>query len=87
MANKGSGKHYTSKGERRSSMPNPNKDPGMRLWYQLQAFRKGKKTMVTIPNPNPNETNKRFIRVDGKQYFKPPKIEHDPTRTSKGVSE
>ena len=69
MAKKGSGKHYVSKGERRSCMSNPNKDPGQRLMNQLTAFRDGKKTKVTIPNPNPNETNKRFIRVDGKQWF------------------
>jgi len=32
---------------------------------KLKAWSKGKKTMVTIANPNPNETNKRFIRVEG----------------------
>lgn len=32
---------------------------------KLKAWAKGKRTMVTIPNPNPNETNKRFIRVEG----------------------
>lgn len=37
---------------------------------QLDAHLKGKKTWITIPNPNPNETNKRFIRVSGDKYFK-----------------
>ena len=40
---------------------------GERLMNQLKAFRKGKRVMVTIPNPNPNETNKRFIRVPAKE--------------------
>jgi hypothetical protein len=32
---------------------------------QLKFWERGKRTMVTIPNSNPNETNKRFIRVEG----------------------
>jgi len=32
---------------------------------QLKHWERGKRTMVTIPNSNPNETNKRFIRVEG----------------------
>lgn len=36
-----------------------------RLTAQMEAWAKGKRTMVTIPNPNPNETNKKFIRVEG----------------------
>ena len=31
--------------------------------FKLQALSKGKKVMETKPNPNPNETNKPFIRV------------------------
>jgi hypothetical protein len=38
---------------------------GDRLLAQLKAWSKGKRTMVTIENPNKNETNKRFIRVEG----------------------
>ena len=30
---------------------------------RLDAYLKGKKVYTTIPNPNPNETNKRFVRV------------------------
>jgi len=37
---------------------------------KLNAHRKGRKTWVTISNPNPNETNKRFIRVLGKEVFR-----------------
>lgn len=36
-----------------------------RYLAQMSAWARGKRTMVTIPNPNPNETNKRFIRVEG----------------------
>lgn len=36
---------------------------GDRLLNQRAAFDAGKNVMVTIPNPNPHETNKRFIRV------------------------
>jgi len=43
---------------------------GERIINQLKAFKLGKKTMVTIENPNKEETNKRFIRVDGKYFFK-----------------
>ena len=32
---------------------------------KLKVWSRGKKVMVTIPNPNKNETNKRFIRVEG----------------------
>ena len=36
---------------------------GDRMYNQLTAFLRGKNVMLTIPNPNKNETNKRFIRV------------------------
>lgn len=34
------------------------------------AFKSGKKVVLTIPNPNPNETNKRFIRIDAKDVWR-----------------
>jgi len=34
-----------------------------RIINQLAAHRAGKRVMVTIANPNKNQTNKRFIRV------------------------
>lgn len=36
-----------------------------RLINQLRAWEKGKKTMVTIENPDKTQTNKKFIRVEG----------------------
>ena len=32
---------------------------------KLKHWAKGKRTVVTIVNPNKNETNKRFIKVEG----------------------
>jgi hypothetical protein len=43
---------------------------GERIINQRKAFDAGKNVMVTIPNPNPNETNKRFIRVNAKTVWK-----------------
>ena len=31
--------------------------------FKLQALSKGRRVMETRPNPNPNETNRPFIRV------------------------
>lgn len=62
---------YVSKGERKSSMSTRNTDLAQRLVNQRAAFDSGKNTMVTIENPNREETNKPFIRVSGKQVFKP----------------
>ena len=59
-----------SQGLRRSSIKTSVRDPGTRLINQLKAHLSGKQTMVTVENPNKNETNKRFIRVPGKTVFK-----------------
>lgn len=77
---KSSGKHYTSKGER---------DSVARKWVKIgqkqytgsvaelnnkiKAHNKLKNVMLTIPNPNTNETNKRFIKVNSKEYWGSPK--------------
>lgn len=70
MAKKGSGTSATSKGERISSMSTPETNAGQTMINKLDAFRRGRKTMVTIANPNKNETNKRFIRVNGADWFR-----------------
>lgn len=36
-----------------------------KLMNKVDVWARGKRVMVTIPNPNKNETNKRFIRVEG----------------------
>jgi hypothetical protein len=43
---------------------------GDRLINQRKAFDAGKNVMVTIANPNPNETDKKFIRVNAKTIWK-----------------
>ena len=37
---------------------------------KVKAFMAGKKVMLTIPNPNTSETNKRFIRVNAKEVWR-----------------
>ena len=41
-----------------------------RLINQLDAYKKNKNVVVTIPNPNKKETNKPFIKVIGNDYFR-----------------
>jgi hypothetical protein len=69
---KSKGNNYTSKGERKNVarwiVKAKRKDylencQLARVSNQLTAFRQGKNVMLTIENPNKNETNKRFIRV------------------------
>ena len=43
---------------------------GMRLINQRKAFDAGKNVVVTIENPNKNETNKPFIRVNARDIWK-----------------
>lgn len=43
---------------------------GERQINQRRAFDAGKNVVVTIPNPNENETNKRFIRVNAKTIWR-----------------
>ena len=66
-----------SKGERRSvnrSVTKANRRDYMksaeRMSNQLTAFLRGKRVMLTVPNPNTNETNKRFIRVPASEVWK-----------------
>jgi hypothetical protein len=69
---KSSGKNYTSKGERKSSISTKIKDPAITLLRKMAALSKGKDVWFTIDNPNKNETNKRKIRVkrSGREWLK-----------------
>jgi hypothetical protein len=40
---------------------------GDRIMNQRIAYEAGKNVMITIPNPNENETNKRFIRISARE--------------------
>ena len=63
MANKSTGKNYTSKGERKSSISTKNTDPAQRLLNQRAAQANGKRVVYTVPNPNKNETSRPFVRM------------------------
>ena len=67
----------TSKGERRSVSKQITKsirkdfiESGQKIVHQAEAFRKGKKVMLTIPNPNKDNTHQRFIRVPATEVWK-----------------
>ena len=64
---KSSGKNYTSKGERRNVVNGKQKSGDKSeletASNKMKAFRKGKMVWLTIPNPNKNETNKKFVKV------------------------
>lgn len=42
---------------------------GSRSDAQLRAHLKLKNVVLTIPNPNTNETNKKFIKVNAKEVW------------------
>lgn len=72
---KSSGNNYTSKGERnnvsRSYSKAERRERSLLEQYanKMKAFKDGRTVYITIPNPNKNETNKRFIRVDAKTIW------------------
>jgi hypothetical protein len=61
---------HVSKGERSSSVKTSQRTPATRLANQLAAHNAGKRVVVTIENPNKNETNKKFIRVNSREVWK-----------------
>ena len=85
MGNRSTGKNYTSKGERRSSISTPNKDSGQRVLNQMRALEQGKDVVFTIENQNKNETNRKFIkqRVSGREWVK----RHQSFRLAGGPSD
>jgi len=78
---------YTSKGERpnvsRRWLKLTRKDNDERTYNQWDAFQKGKNVVLTIKNPNKNETNKPFIRVPAKEQWR---IMRPFTMSSENVS-
>jgi len=93
MGKKKSRATATSKGERNNvcsdltkAMRRDYMSSGIeRMNNQFAAFRKGKNVMLTIPNPNTNETNKRFIRVNAKNVWKSNNKFNMKQNTSEGV--
>ena len=71
--------HQESKGERSNVSKKVcnamRSDTSMlqRTLNQREAWLRGKKVMLTIPNPNDKETNKKFIKVNAKDIWGSPK--------------
>jgi hypothetical protein len=71
MGKKKTRSKYTSKGagpavsSKIKNSVRKDRPIGDRILCQLRSWEKGKRTMVTIENPNKNETNKRFIKIEG----------------------
>ena len=72
MGKKRSRATQTSKGERRSVANGLGDDRSelKKILDKMDAFRKGKNVMLTIPNPNKSETKKPFIRVNAKEKWR-----------------
>jgi hypothetical protein len=47
-----------------------------RLEAQRSAWKKGKRVMLTIPNPNQSETKKPFVRVEAKTVWGDPRAKN-----------
>jgi len=82
LARKKGGKSsgYISSGERRNVAKSTTKlmrreylenNQVQRAINQYQAYLKGKKVMLTVANPNKNETGKPFIRVNARDVWGP----------------
>ena len=71
--------HQESKGERRNIAKSTRKQmrdavtPLTIMSNKMKAWRAGKNVIVTIPNPNKKETNKKFIKVNAKEVWGSPK--------------
>lgn len=77
---KSSGKHYTSKGERpnvnRNMLNSLARDVSTvdRMLNVQRAWKTNKSDpWVTIDNPNPNETNKKRIKIRARQLWGDPR--------------
>jgi hypothetical protein len=55
----------------RKAMRRDYMESGDRFMNQMKALGQGKDVVFTIPNPNPAETNKKFIKhkILGKSYI------------------
>jgi len=72
MGKKRSRASQTSKGERRSVANGIGDDRSelKKMIDKMDAFRKGKNVMLTIPNPNKQATREPFIRVSAKEKWR-----------------
>lgn len=77
MGKKKTRAHQVSKGERKPIDPRWRKEYRReyngsitQMQNKVDAWLKGKNVMLTIENPNKNETNKKFIRVNANKVWK-----------------
>ena len=72
MGKKRSRASQTSKGERRNVANGLGDDRSeiKKILDKMDAFRKGKNVMLTIPNPNKQATREPFIRVSAKEKWR-----------------
>ena len=72
MGKKRSRATQTSKGDRRNVANGlgDGRSEMKKILDKMDAFRKGKNVMLTIPNPNKSETKQPFIRVNAKEKWK-----------------
>lgn len=62
-----------SKGEVGRPMRTRDRNPALRIWNQRIAWSEGRNVVLTIPNPNDKETNKRFIKVNAREVWGDPR--------------
>ena len=43
-----------------------------RAMNQLDAWKKGKNVVLTVPNPDKNRTDARYIKVNAREYWGSP---------------
>lgn len=79
MAKKKSRAHQVSKGERKNVDPKicaatrkmrDELNPFRRILDQQAAFAKGKNVVLTVPNPDKNNTKERWIKVPASQVWR-----------------
>ena len=73
MGSKATGKHYTSKGERKSSMPTRETDIASKTINIKNAYWQGRNPWITIDNPSRENTKERKIRVRANELWGDPK--------------
>ena len=47
---------------------------------KVSAWRAKRNPWITVENPNPNETNKRFIKVRSNEYWGNPEPKREKTK-------
>jgi hypothetical protein len=84
---------YTSKGERRSvsratcNAVKRDRTYLEKITFKQKAWLKGQNPWITIDNPNPNETNKRKIRIRANQEWGDPRPKVDLRKLSGGSND